>query len=96
MLSFGYVHPFLDANQDIASKTMDHLRAIIENQDQLCQLKLELAAVIDVGLEFVTATYDLEGDGGRSLCCYQRMQAVATACQLKLGPNALSEPACCC
>ena len=43
---------------------------------------MELAAGIDVGKE--TATYDLEGDGGLSLCCYQCMQAVANAWQLNL------------
>ena len=37
---------------------------------------------------FVTATYDLEGDGALSLCCYDRVQSVANACR----PHAMSLP----
>lgn len=84
-LSFGYLLPFLDAAEDIAPKTMDHLRVIVDSEDQLCRLKLELAALIDCGKHFVTATYDLEGDGALVLGCYQRMQIVANACQVGVG-----------
>ena len=35
---------------------------------------------IDIGKLFVTATYDLEGDGPLVLCCYERLQAVTHAC----------------
>ena len=38
--------------------------------------------MIDVGKHFVAATYDLEGDSGLALSCYQRMQAVCNACQV--------------
>ena len=61
---------------------MGHLQGIMANQDTKCRLKLELAAVMDVGKPFVTATYDLEGDSGLSLACYERMQAVCNACQV--------------
>lgn len=64
---------------------MDQLRIIVEDEDQLCRLKLELAAIIDCGKHFVTATYDLEGDGALVLGCYKRIQAVANACQVDIG-----------
>lgn len=79
---FGELRRFLDDNQDVAPKTMDHLRVVMNDPDQVCRLKLELAAVIDVGKHFVTATYDLEGDGALVLCCYERLQAVAYACRI--------------
>ena len=47
-------------------------------------LKLVLAAVVDVGRHFVAATYDLEGDSALVLCCFDRLQALADACQIDL------------
>ena len=67
---------------------MDHLRVLMDDNDSLCRLKLELAAVVDIGRHFVTATYDLEGDGALSLCCYDRLQSVANVCR----PHAMSLP----
>lgn len=84
LLAFGDVEPFLNDNDDVAPKIMDRLRGIMGDLDTKCRLKLELAAVIDVGKHFVTATYDLEGDSGLSLTCYQRMQAVCNACQVDI------------
>ena len=79
---FGDVRPFLDANQDVAPNITDCMREFMDDPEQLCRLKLELAAVIDVGKKFATSTYQLEGDGGLSLCCYEVLQAVATSCQM--------------
>ena len=84
LLLFGDVRPFLEANQDVAPKLTDHLWAIINDSQQLCRLKLELAVVIDIGQHFVKATSDLEGDSALSLCCYQRIQAVCSACQFNV------------
>ena len=75
-MSFGDVEPFIDDNQDIAPKIVGRLRGITASQDTKCRLKLELAAVIDVGKPFVTATYDLEGDSVLSQSVYERVQAV--------------------
>ena len=58
---------------------MDHLRAVYDDPNLLCRLKL-----VDVGKHFVSATYDLEGDSALSLCCYQRVQALCNACQLNV------------
>lgn len=84
LLSFGDVEPFLDDNEDVAPKTMDRLRVMLADENTKRRLKLELAAVVDVGKHFVTATYDLEGDSGLALSCYQRMQAVCNACQVNI------------
>ena len=40
-------------------------------------LKLELAATIDVGEHFVKATYFLEGDGPLVVACYEKLSAVS-------------------
>ena len=85
---FGDVHRFLKSNEDIAPRIMDHLRVLMDDNDSLCRLKLKLAAMVDIGRHFVTATYDLEGDGALSLCCYDRLQSVANACR----PHAMSLP----
>ena len=53
---------------------MDHLRAIYDDPNLPCRLKLELATVVDVAKHFLSATYDLEGDSALPLCCY-RVQA---------------------
>ena len=71
---FGDVRRFLNSNEDISPSIMDHLRVLMDDNDSLCRLKLELAAVVDIGRHFVTATYDLEGDGALSLCCYDSLQ----------------------
>ena len=85
LLLFGDVQPFLENNQDVAPRVADHLSAIIDDPEQLCRLKLELAVLVDIGQHFVKATYDLEGDNALVLCCYDRLQAVCNACRLNVG-----------
>ena len=48
---------------------------------RLMNLKLELAATIDVGEHFVKATYFLEGDGPLVFACYEKLSAVSQLCQ---------------
>lgn len=50
-------------------------------------LKLELAAVIDLGSHFVKATYNLEGDGPLVLKCYEIIEEVKAALQAAHYPN---------
>ena len=50
-------------------------------------LKLELAASIDVGEHFVKATYFLEGDGPLVFACYEKLSAVSQFCQAPCFPN---------
>ena len=48
---------------------------------RLMNLKLELAATIDVGEHFVKATYFLEGDGPLVFACYEKLSTVSQLCQ---------------
>ena len=50
-------------------------------------LKLELAATIDVGEHFVKATYFLEGDGPLVFACYEKLSAFSQFCQAPCFPN---------
>ena len=49
-------HPDIDPS--IRSNNLD-----IRNPSDLAQLKMELAAVLDLGEQFVKTTYNFEGDG---------------------------------
>ena len=51
------------------------------------QLEVELAAVIDWGKPFVTATYALEGDGSLVMEAYERIEAVRAAIYSRHTPN---------
>ena len=48
---------------------------------------MELAVVIDAGVHFVNATYDLEGDGPLIFSCYEYLSAVAHAVPVDRYPN---------
>ena len=48
---------------------------------------LELAAVNDAGVHFVSATYYLEGDGPLIFSCYERLSAVSHAVAVEHYPN---------
>ena len=57
------VEPFLRENVHLAPATRGHFLELFNNQNDAADLKLELAALIDGGVHFVTGTYNLEGDG---------------------------------
>ena len=48
---------------------------------------MELAAVIDVGKNFVKATYNLEGDGALVLQCYEEITKIRAALHAGHYPN---------
>jgi hypothetical protein len=50
-------------------------------------LELELAAIIDAGKHFVSATYYLEGDGPLVFSCYEHLAALAHAIAIDSYPN---------
>lgn len=62
---FGDVEPFLRENENdhLAPATTGQLLDILNDASDAKELELELAALIDGGSHFVTATYYLEGDG---------------------------------
>jgi len=76
---FGDVLPFLEENVNLSPATRQHLLDIFENPQDLQDLRLELAAIVDAGIHFVKATYNLEGDGPLIFSCYQHLSAVAQA-----------------
>ena len=59
---FEDVEPFL-TDAEVSLATCQKLLQIFNNPQQIALVKIELAAVIDIGSHFVKATYNLEGDG---------------------------------
>ena len=57
MLQFGDIEPFLTANTDISPSLRPKIFEILHSVPGLGQLKMELAAVIDIGEQFVRSTY---------------------------------------
>ena len=84
---FGDILPFLQENQDASASTNRQLRSILESPDQSRILRLQLAAMMDVGKHFVQGTYALEGDGPLVLECYSKLQAITTALAQNELPN---------
>ena len=86
---FGDVPRFLQetATEKIAPNIVRQLQDLLSDPESLVNLKLELAVTIDVGEHFVKATYFLEGDGPLVFSCYEKLKAVAEACQAPYFPN---------
>ena len=76
---FGDVLPFLEENASLSPITRQHLLDIFSNPQDLQDLRLELAAIVDAGVYFVKSTYNLEGDGPLIFSCYEHLSAVAQA-----------------
>ena len=87
MVQFGDIEPFLRRNEDIGPALRPKLLEIISNVQTLSQLKLELAAVIDIGEHFVKSTYTLEGDGPLVLVCYEEIKKLRPVIQTAHYPN---------
>ena len=78
-LYFGDVEPFLEQLNDVSPRTVAQLLAILTSEDDCTTLRLELAAIIDVGQHLVTLTYNLEGDGPLVFSTHELLQKAATA-----------------
>ena len=87
LLCFGFVEPFLRENQELSKATRQHLLEIFDDPQDAQDLRLELAAVIDAGVHFVSATYYLEGDGPLIFSCYEKLSAVSRAVAVQHYPN---------
>ena len=83
---FGDVEPFL-REHDISPATRTKLLDILSDPQQLVMLKVELAAVVDIGSYFVKATYNLEGDGILAVKCYEEILKIRAAINAKYYPN---------
>ena len=88
MVQFGYVERLVEEakNTKVCPKLLPQPQALSDPQ-RLMNLKLELAAAIDVGEHFVKATYFLEGDGPLVFACYEKLSAVSQFCQAPCFPN---------
>ena len=84
---FGDVEPFLQDNPDFRTATRAKLLEILLNPQQLLILKVELAAVVDIGVHFVKATYSLEGDGVLVLKCYEEILKIRAVIASDCYPN---------
>ena len=89
MEQFGDVQRFIDdmVREKVAPQTSRQLADFFADVNKVISLKLELAALIDVGEVFVKATYVLEGDGPLVLSCFETLQGVCNACQNVHLPN---------
>ena len=68
---FGDVEPFLQENLDLNAATRAKILEILHYPQQLLSLKVELSAIVDMGVNFLGATYSLEGDVHIILKCYE-------------------------
>ena len=89
VMQFGDIGRFLIEAEapKVGPQLLPQLQAILSDPVRLINLKLELAITIDFGEHFVKATYFLEGDGPLVLSCYEKLSAVARACQAPQFPN---------
>ena len=84
---YGDVKPFLRENDHLAPATCGHLLELFNNQNDAADLRLELAALIDGGVHFVTGTCNLEGDGPLVFMCYEHLSSIVNAISVGSFPN---------
>lgn len=84
---FGDIEPFLRENEEMSPAMRRHLLEIFDDHQDAQDLRLELAAVVDAGVHFVSATYYLEGDTPLIFSCYERLCSVAHAVAVEHYPN---------
>lgn len=86
MLQFGDMEPF-PTSVDVGASTRFQLLTILQNTQMCSLLRVELAIVIDAGHPFVTATYQLEGDGPLIFNVYEEIATVRAAIHSAHYPN---------
>ena len=84
---FADVEPFVRENDHLAPATRTHLMEIFNSPGDSKDLELKLAAFVDGGNHFVSATYYLEGDGPLVFSCYERLATVSNAVGVAAYPN---------
>ena len=89
MQYFGDVAPFLRENE-LAPANRGKILAIMDDLQKRSRLQVELAIVIDVGEQFVKATYSLEGDGPLVFSCFEVLSAVDASIPTVHMPNTVA------
>ena len=89
LVQFGDVEQFLQEAEaaKLTPQIVPQIRETLSDQESRINLQLQLAAIVDVGHHFATATYYLEGDGPLVFSCCAKLQAVAEACCVPRFPN---------
>lgn len=89
LVQFGDVEQFLREAKaaKLTPQIVPQIWETLSDQESRINLQLQLAAIVDVGDHFVTATYYLEGGGPLVFSCYEKLQAVAEACRVPHFPN---------
>ena len=87
LVQFGDIELFLQREDVGSPATMTRLRNILSDSNKKIYIQIELASTIDFGKPFVTATYNLEGDGPLVLGCYEVIEEVKAAVQSGYTPN---------
>ena len=86
MVQFGDLEEFLKSS-DVSPTTRTKLLSFFSDSSKKANLQIELAAIVDYGEPFVTATYKLEGDGPLALKCYEIVKTVSHSVELSCAPN---------
>lgn len=81
------VEPFVRDNDHLAPATRAHQMEIFNSPGDSKDLELELAAFVDGGNHFVSATYYLEGDRLLVFSCYEPLATVSNAVAVAAYPN---------
>lgn len=84
---FPDVDRFLRSNDEFSATTRSKLIMILSDPQKRALLKVELAAMVDFGLQFVNTTYKLEGDGPLVFQCYETVSALTVAVNMASYPN---------
>ena len=84
---FGDVESFIRQDEELSSSTRAKLTEFFTDKQKLDCLKVEFAAIIDAGKQFVQATYKLEGNGPLAFQCYEVINALSTSVMMENYPN---------
>ena len=84
---FGDVESFIRQDEEFSSSTRAKLTDFFTDKQKLDCLKVEFAAIVDAGKQFVQATYKLKGDGPLAFQCYEVMSALSTSVTMENYPN---------
>ena len=87
LVLFGDVDVFLHQDEIGSPATVSKLVGILSDPNKKLYLQIELASVVDFGKPFVTATYNLEGDGPLALSCFEVIEEVRAAISTGYTPN---------